>query len=145
MPTIRELLDAYVKEKYGIEPEVLPFSKEDYGVYRHTETGRWFAVFIVKDRSAFGLPGSGDAEVVSFKIKDRMFADLLARQPGYLRGFPARSWNWTTAVLDGTIPFEDICRWVDEAGWRTQVLASATWVAMEASFRPSRANSVSMS
>ena len=30
----------------------------------------------------------------------------------------------------------DICRWVEEAGWSTQVLASATWVAMEASFSP---------
>ena len=29
-----------------------------------------------------------------------------------------------------------ICRWVEEAGWSTQVLASATWVAMEASFSP---------
>ncbi len=28
--TIREQLDAYVKEKYGIDPEILPFSKEDY-------------------------------------------------------------------------------------------------------------------
>ena len=115
MPTIREQLDAYVKEKYGIEAEILPFSKEDYGVYRHPDTGRWFAVFIVKDRCAFGLAGFGDVEVVSFKIRDRMLADFVTQQPGYLRGFPASNWNWTTAVLDGTIPFEDICRWVDES------------------------------
>lgn len=38
--TIREQLDAYVKVKYGIDPEILPFSKEDYGVYRHPETGK---------------------------------------------------------------------------------------------------------
>ena len=29
-----------------------------------------------------------------------------------------------------------ICRWVALAGWSTQVLASATWVAMEHSFSP---------
>lgn len=113
MTSIREQLDAHVKEKYGIEPEILPFSKEDYEVYRHTETGKWFAVFIVKDRSAFGLPGSGSVEVVSFKVRDRMLSDFMAQQPGYLFGFPARNWNWTSAVLDGTIPLEDICRWVD--------------------------------
>ena len=44
--TIREQLDVYVKERYGIGPELLPFSKEDYGVYRHPDTGKWFAVFI---------------------------------------------------------------------------------------------------
>lgn len=113
--TIREQLDAYVKEKHGIEPEILPFSKDDYGVYRHTETGKWFTVFIVKDRSAFGLPGSGEVKVVCFKIADRMLADFVAQQPGYLRGYPAGNWNWTTAVMDGTIPFEDIRRWVDES------------------------------
>lgn len=115
MAVIREQLDAYVKEKYEIDPEILPFSKEDYDVYRHQDTGRWFAVFIVKDRSAFGLPGSGKAEVVSFKIRDKVLADFVAQQPGYLRGFPARSWNWTSAVLDGTIPLADLCRWVDES------------------------------
>lgn len=115
MPTIREQLDAYVKEKYGIEAEILPFSKEDYGVYRHPDTGRWFAVFIVKERSAFGLPGFGNVEVVSFKIRDRMLSDFMAQQPGYLRGFPASNWNWTTAVLDGTVPYEDICHWIDES------------------------------
>ena len=115
MPTIREQLDAYVKEKYGIEAEILPFSKEDYGVYRHPDTGRWFAVFIVKERSAFGLPGFGNVEVVSFKIRDRMLSDFMAQQPGYLRGFPASNWNWTSAVLDGTVPYEDICHWIDES------------------------------
>ena len=115
MGALRDRLDAYAREKYGIEPEVLPFSGEEYGVYRHADTGKWFAVFIVKDRRAFGLPGTGRAEAVSFRIRDRTLADLLARQPGYLRGFPARGWNWTTALLDGTVPFEDICRWLDES------------------------------
>jgi len=113
--TIRERLDAYVKEKHGIDPEILPFSKADYGVYRHPDTGRWFAVFIVKDRSAFGFSGSGEVEVVSFRIRDRMLSDFVMQQPGYLRGLPASNWNWTTAVMDGTIPYEDICRWVDES------------------------------
>jgi hypothetical protein len=27
--TIRERLDDYTKEKYGIDPEILPFSQED--------------------------------------------------------------------------------------------------------------------
>lgn len=113
--TLREMLDAYVKEKYQIEPEILPFSYENYEIYRHTETGRWFAVFIAKSRRAFGLEGDGDAEIVSFCIRDAMLRDMVAQQPGYLRGYPSSKWNWTSAVLDGTVPFEDICRWIDES------------------------------
>lgn len=115
MTAIREQLDTHVKEKYGIAPEILPFSKEDYAVYRHLDTGKWFAVFIVKDQRAFGLPGFGNVEVVSFKVRDKMLAEFLTQQQGYLRGFPAGNWNWTSAVLDGTISFEDIRRWVDES------------------------------
>ncbi len=77
----------------------------------------------MKERSAFGLPGSGSVEVVCFKIRDRMLADFVSQQPGYLFGLPARNWNWTSAVLDGAIPLENICRWVDESYEETKTKA----------------------
>ncbi len=121
--TIRERIDAYTKEKYGIDPEILPFSHEEYEIYRHTENGKWFAVFIVKERSAFGLEGDGTAEILCVKIKDPFFADILMQQPGYLRGYPSSKWNWVSMVLDGTVPFEDICRWLDESYLATRTKA----------------------
>ena len=111
--TIRERIDAYTKAKYGIDPEILPFSHEDYEIYRHTETGKWFAVFIVKERSAFGMDGDGTAEILCVKPRDSLLADFLMQQPGYLRGYPSSKWNWVSVVLDGTVPFEDICIWLD--------------------------------
>ena len=36
MSAFREQLDAYVKQKYGVMSELLPFSHEDYSIYRHT-------------------------------------------------------------------------------------------------------------
>lgn len=113
--SIRDDLDVYIKEKYGIDPEILPFSHEEYEVYRHTDTGRWFAVFIVKDRSAFGLEGNGTAEILCFKLKDHLYADILMEQPGYLRGYPSSKWNWVSVLLDGSIPLEDICHCLDES------------------------------
>ena len=113
--TIRERLDAYVKEKYDIDPEILPFSHEDYEIYRHTETGKWFAVYIVKDRTIFGLDGAGEAEIICVKPKDRFLVDFLMHEPGYLRGYPSSKWNWISMVLDGTVLIEDITRWLDES------------------------------
>ncbi len=113
--TLHQKLDKYVKNKYGITPEILPFSHENYEIYRHTDTGKWFAVFIEKERSAFGLDGDGRTEIVCFKLKDSLLADLLAQQKGYLRGYPAANWSWLSAVLDGTVPYEDICRLLDES------------------------------
>ena len=113
--TIRERLDAYTKEKYGIDPEILPFSREDYEIYRHEDTGKRFAVFIVKERSAFGLDGDGETEILCVKPKDRLFADYMMQETGYLRGYPSSKWNWISMVLDGTVPYQDICRWLDES------------------------------
>ena len=113
--TIRERLDAYVKEKYDIDPEILPFSHEDYEIYRHTETGKWFAVYIVKDCTIFGLDGAGEAEIICVKPKDRFLVDFLMHEPGYLRGYPSSKWNWISMVLDGTVLIEDITRWLDES------------------------------
>lgn len=113
--TIRKNLDAYVKEKYGIEPEVMSFFREKHEVYRHPETGKLFAFFIVKERSSFGLKGEGTAEILSIKIDDPFFAEFLLRQPGYLRGYPNKKWNWVSMVLDGTVPFDYICKWLDRS------------------------------
>ena len=113
--TIRERIDAYAKAKYGIDPEILPFSREDYEIYRHARTGKWFAVFIVKERSQFGLSGEGKAEILCVKVKDPLLADFLLQQPGYLPGYPSRQWNWVSMVLDGTVPFRDICIRLDES------------------------------
>lgn len=115
MATIRERLDAYVSEKYGIEPEWLPFFHEDYAVYRHTETGKWFAVFITKDRESFGLPGTGTAEIVSFKPDNQFVVYQATGRPGFLLGYPSAKWKWLSVVLDGTVSFEEICRWIDDS------------------------------
>ncbi len=69
----------------------------------------------MKERCAFGLDGDGETEILCVKPKDRFFADFMMRQQGFVRGFPSSKWNWISMVLDGTVPFEDICRWLDES------------------------------
>lgn len=113
--TIREQLEIYAREKYGVEPELLPFSQEDYAVFRHADTGKWFAVFIVKPRKEFKLDGEGNITVVSLKVHDPLLAETLVQQPGYLRGYPSAKWHWVSIVLDGSVPIGEICKWLDES------------------------------
>ena len=74
---IREMPDSYVKEKHRIEPERTSFFARElqdipsngyrqvvYGVYRKTAPG-------------FVLEGDGDAEIVSFRIRDSILLDIL--------------------------------------------------------------------
>lgn len=113
--TIREQLETYVKTKYNVESEQLPFNKEDYAIFRHGDTGKWFAVFIVKPRKELGLEGTGETEIVSLKVHDPMLADTLMQQTGYLKGYPSAKWHWVSIVLDGTVPFNEIRKWLDES------------------------------
>ena len=113
--TLRGRVDAYAAAQYGVVPEVLSFSHEEYEIYRHVDAGKWFAVFIVKDRKAIGLDGDGRAEIVCFKPPDALTADILASQPGHLRGYPNRGWRWISVILNGSVSFEEICRHLDES------------------------------
>ncbi len=113
--TIRQKLSAYIAETYGVKEEPLPFSHEDYAICQHENGGKWFAVFIRKARQEFGLDGEGEVDIMSVKIRDPLLADFLFQQPGYLRGYPSIKWNWVSVVLDGTVPFEEVCHWLDES------------------------------
>lgn len=113
--TIRERVEAYALRHFKTVPEQLPFNRQDYAVLRHQDTGRWYAVFIMKPRVELGLEGEGDATIVSLKIPDLQTADVLLQKPGYLPGFPSSKWNWVSIVLDGTVPLRDICHWLTES------------------------------
>ena len=112
--TIREQLETQIKKKYKLHEEQLPFNHEDYAVFRQP-SGKWFAVFFVKPYSEFGLGGDKTVDVVSFKIRDHELTETLYEQPGYIKGYPNSGWGWVSALLDGTVPFEDLCRWLDES------------------------------
>ena len=40
---------------------------------------------------------------------------MLLQQPGYLRGYPSPGWRWVSAVLDGTVPVEDLITWLEDS------------------------------
>ena len=48
-------------------------------------------------------------------MSDPLLADMLVQNDGYMRGYHISRGNWISILLDGTVPFEDICRWIDES------------------------------
>lgn len=114
-PTLRTRIEAYALRTYGLEPEQLPFNHEDYAVLRHPRNGRWFAVFFVKPRAALGLPGAGDAEILSFKAPGKEAAARLAATPGFFPGYPSPRWNWLSVALDGSVPLRTITPCLDDS------------------------------
>ena len=112
---MREEIFQYVKKKYKIKPDY-PFSSAPaYPVLRHEDNRKWFALIMDVPREKLGLKDSGWVDIINVKLKDPLFVDMLVQQPGYFYGYHISRSNWISVLLDGTVPFEEICQWIDES------------------------------
>ena len=112
---MREEIFQYVKEKYKVEPDY-PFSTAPtYPVLRHKNNRKWFALIMDISREKLGLEGSEHVDIMNVKLGDPMLVDMIVRQPGYFYGYHITRSNWISILLDGTVPLEEICRWIDES------------------------------
>lgn len=112
---MRKQICSYVKEKYSAGPEFLWARYPDCAVFRHADNRKWFGIIMDVRRNRLGLEGDGITDVLNVKLSDPMFADFLARQPGYCRAYHMSRGSWVSVLLDGSVPFEDICRLIDES------------------------------
>ena len=113
--TIRDQVFSYVKNKYKADPEYLWRRYPDYAIFRHADNQKWFGLVMDLKRKNLGLDGEDIVDVLNVKFSDPLLADLLIQQPGYFRGYHISRGNWISILLDGTVLFEDICKWLDES------------------------------
>ena len=109
----REEVIAYVRKKYGAEPEYLWRSYPDYAVFRHAENRKWFGIVMDVRESVAGTSGGARIDILNVKVDDPILLDMLLRQPGYLPGWHMNRRNWISMQLDGTLPIEEICGMID--------------------------------
>ena len=114
MMSFRDDLFAYAKKKYKVFPEYLWRRYPDYAVLRHGDNQKWFALIMDVPASKLGLAG-GVTDIVNVKMRDPLLADFLVQQKGFFRGYHISRGNWVSVLLDGTVPLEEICHWLDES------------------------------
>ena len=111
----RDEIFKYVKKKYGIA-EDYPFpNAPSIPVMRHPDNRKLFAIIMNVRRKTLGLDGTGWVDIINVKLGDPYYVDMVVRQQGYLRGYHIRGGNWVSILLDGTAPFSEICKMVDES------------------------------
>ena len=109
----REKIFRYAKKKYGVEPDYpLPIAPS-FPVLRHADNRKWFALIMDVPKEKLGLHGADRVDIINVKLSDPLLVDLLVNQEGYFRGYHIRGGNWVSILLDGTVPFKDICRMID--------------------------------
>ena len=114
MMSLKEQLFAHIRKKYKAVPEYLWMRYPNYAVFRHSDNQKWFALVMDVPASKLRLDREEIVDILNVKVKDPLLADLLVRQEGFFRGYHISKGNWISILLDGTVAFEEICRWLDE-------------------------------
>lgn len=111
----REEIFAYVKEKYGVEPDYPFAGYPSYPVLRHIDSKKWFAIIMNVTRCKLGLPGNDPVDVLNVKVGDPLFAEFIVTRPGYRRGYHFASRSWISVLLDGSVPMREVELRLDES------------------------------
>ncbi len=112
---LRGEIIAYVEKKYHALPEQLWLRFPDYVVFRHSDNAKWFGIIMDVSKRRLGLADDARADVLNVKLGDPLLADFLVQQQGFFRGYHAGRGNWISILLDGSVPAEEVCRWLDES------------------------------
>ncbi len=115
MTSFKDDIFQYVKNKYDAEPEYLWRRFPGYAIFRHQDNEKWFGLIMDVPADRLGLAGDQMKEILNVKMSDMMLVDALVQQEGFMRGYHISRGNWVSILLDGTVPLEEICRWLDES------------------------------
>lgn len=103
----REEIFAYVKERFGTEPDYPWFKYPNYAVLRHENNQKWYGLIMSVSKIKLGLTGIGSAEILNLKC-DPVLNSLLRSQEGILPTYHMNKEHWITIVLDSSYPKEEI-------------------------------------
>ncbi len=112
---MRDDVFAYIRKKYKTEAEYPWMRFPGYAVFRHDDNQKLFASVMDVAKNKLGLTGAEVVDILDVKVGDPLLADLLIQQEGYTRAYHIGRGGWVSVLLDGTVPFADICRWIDES------------------------------
>ena len=110
---MREKLFEYVANQYGINPDY-PFSTAPtYAVLRHPHNNKWFALVVDVPGQKLGLKKLERCDLVNVKLDDPFLLEMLLHQEGYLPAYHMNKEHWISALLDGSVDFDELCQWID--------------------------------
>ena len=111
--SMRDRIDSYINEQYGVEAEY-PWDRDNTSaVYRHKDNKKWFALIMNVKKDKLGLSGSGMVSAINLKIDDINIHEMLITEEGIYPAYHMNKRNWITVILDGTVPEEQVLSLLD--------------------------------
>ena len=107
----RSEFEALVLETYGVAADY-PFEGDfETGVFRHSDSKKWFGIAMNIDYSKI-VPGKrGSVEVVNLKCAPEVIESVAGVEPGVYRAYHMNKTHWLTVALDGSCD-DDTIAWL---------------------------------
>ena len=115
MGSLREDVFQYVRKKYKSEIEYLWLRDPNSAVFRHRDNQKWYGIVMKIPRSKLGLNTDELVDVLNVKLDSPLLADLLTREAGFFPGYHMNHSNWVSILLDGSVPLDEVCDWIDRS------------------------------
>ena len=103
----------YVREKYGDELEFLWGDAPD-AIWRRKDNKKWYAVLMVISKRKLGLDSDEVISVIDLRIDPEVLPKIVDGKK-YFAGYHMNKKSWFTMCLDGSVPVEEICGWLDKS------------------------------
>lgn len=105
---------AYVRAKYGSEPEFLWEKFSGNAILRRSDNAKWYAVLINLPASKIGVAGEERIDIIDLRVEAQSVGSLIDGCC-YFPAYHMNKKHWITICLDGLLPVEEICRRIDES------------------------------
>lgn len=110
----RGAIFAYVREKFGTEPEYPWARYPRYAVLRHQQERKWYGLIMDVPPDRLGLDGDRPLEIINLKSDDVLDL-LISGTPGILPAYHMDKRHWVSILLDGGITSEELFALIDES------------------------------
>ena len=91
--------EALVLDTYGVRADY-PFEDDlNTGVFRHTGTGKWFAIAMNISEARLGRAGGEHIDVVNMKCAPEVIESLVGVECGIYRAYHMNKMHWLTVDL----------------------------------------------
>ncbi len=103
----RSELEAYIAEAYSAQADY-PWAKYPRDeVFRHSNSGKWFALVMEVPKARLGLAEDGSLDVVNLKCDPIVIGSLRGR-PGFFPAYHMNKDSWITVALDGSVAPDEV-------------------------------------
>ena len=103
-----------IKKRFNTTPEFLWKKFPGFGVFRNTESQKWYGLISNIDKSRLEKNNKGTVEILNIKLDCAEIADL-HKCKGFYPAYHMNKKNWITILLDETIKDEKIMELIEKS------------------------------